>query len=111
QDGRVFLYPFDLLELDSQDLRREPLEARKAMLASVLTKAGPGVRLNEHCDDLSADVVIPARQPARLRGHREQAARFALSVGALAGLAEDEEPERTRSEARSGGAWGKERWP
>jgi hypothetical protein len=30
----------------------------QAMLASVLTTAGPGVRLNEHCDDLSGDVVF-----------------------------------------------------
>ena len=41
-----------MLELNGQDLRRQPLEVRKAMLASVLTRAGPGVRLNEHCDDL-----------------------------------------------------------
>ena len=32
----VFLYAFDLLELDGQDLRREPLETRKATLASLL---------------------------------------------------------------------------
>src|SRR6516164_4439616 len=36
QDGRVFLYAFDLLELNGQDLRREPLETRKATLASLL---------------------------------------------------------------------------
>jgi ATP-dependent DNA ligase len=29
QDGRVFLYAFDLLELNGRDMRREPLEARK----------------------------------------------------------------------------------
>jgi hypothetical protein len=28
QDGRVFLYAFDLLELNGQDMRRKPLEAR-----------------------------------------------------------------------------------
>jgi len=50
--------PSTLLELDGQDTRRKPLEGRKAMLASVLTRAGPGVRLNEHCDDLSGDVVF-----------------------------------------------------
>jgi bifunctional non-homologous end joining protein LigD len=46
----VFLYAFDLLELDGQDLRREPLETRKATLASVLAKAGPGIRFNEHIE-------------------------------------------------------------
>ena len=47
-DGAVFLYAFDLIELNGNDLRREPLEVRKATLASVLTKARPGLRLDEH---------------------------------------------------------------
>jgi ATP-dependent DNA ligase len=34
--ARVFLYAFDLLELNGTDLRREPLETRKATLASLL---------------------------------------------------------------------------
>jgi hypothetical protein len=33
-----------LIELGGDDLRREPLEVRKATLASVLAKAGPGIR-------------------------------------------------------------------
>ena len=32
-DRHVFLYAFDLLQLDSRDLRREPIEDRKAELA------------------------------------------------------------------------------
>ena len=44
----IFLYAFDLLELDGQDLRREPLETRKATLASLLRSCGPGPRLVEH---------------------------------------------------------------
>jgi ATP-dependent DNA ligase len=59
QDGRVFLYAFDLLELNGQDLRRDPLEARKATLSEVLLgKAGAGIWFNKHCDDLPADVVF-----------------------------------------------------
>jgi len=49
-DASVFLYAFDLIELSGDDLRREPLEVRKATLRSVLTKAGPGLRLNEHIE-------------------------------------------------------------
>jgi bifunctional non-homologous end joining protein LigD len=45
---KIFLYAFDLLELDGQDLRREPLETRKATLASLLRSCGPGLRLVEH---------------------------------------------------------------
>jgi bifunctional non-homologous end joining protein LigD len=44
----VFLFAFDLLELDGVDLRREPIEVRKETLASVLRKIGAGLRLNEH---------------------------------------------------------------
>jgi bifunctional non-homologous end joining protein LigD len=50
RDGNVFLYAFDLIELNGDDLRREPLEVRKATLASVVAKAAPGVRLNEHIE-------------------------------------------------------------
>jgi ATP-dependent DNA ligase len=49
-DETVFLYAFDLIELGGDDLRREPLEVRKATLASVLAKAGPGIRFNGHLD-------------------------------------------------------------
>jgi hypothetical protein len=35
-EPKAFLYAFDLLELNGTDLRREPLEIRKATLASVL---------------------------------------------------------------------------
>jgi bifunctional non-homologous end joining protein LigD len=40
-DGSVFLYAFDLIEFNGDDLRREPLEVRKSTLASVLAKAAP----------------------------------------------------------------------
>src|SRR6516162_7650749 len=49
-DETTFIYAFDLLELDGQDLRREPLTARKAALASVVIQAGAGLRLNEHIE-------------------------------------------------------------
>jgi bifunctional non-homologous end joining protein LigD len=31
-------------------LRRDPLQVRKAVLASILTKARPGIRFNEHIE-------------------------------------------------------------
>ena len=42
-EPRAFLYAFDLLELNGDDLRREPIEVRKATLASILRKSRPGV--------------------------------------------------------------------
>ena len=47
-DPEVFLVAFDLLELDGQDLRREPLEVRKQTLASLLRSSLPGVQFNAH---------------------------------------------------------------
>jgi bifunctional non-homologous end joining protein LigD len=57
-DGAVFLYAFDLIELNGEDLRREPLEARKAVLAKLLRQPQPGLELNEHADDLPGDIVF-----------------------------------------------------
>jgi ATP-dependent DNA ligase len=36
------MWAFDLIELDGEDLRLEPLEVRKATLASLLRRAAPG---------------------------------------------------------------------
>jgi bifunctional non-homologous end joining protein LigD len=46
------------LESDGQDLHREPIEVRKATLASILRKARHGVRLNEHLEHPEGDVVF-----------------------------------------------------
>jgi bifunctional non-homologous end joining protein LigD len=57
-EATAFLFAFDLLELNGTDLRREPIEVRKATLASVLRKSRPGVRLNEHLKHDSGHVVF-----------------------------------------------------
>jgi bifunctional non-homologous end joining protein LigD len=54
--AEIFLYAFDLLELDGEDLRHEPLETRKATLASLLRSWRPGLRLVEHLEH-GGDVV------------------------------------------------------
>jgi bifunctional non-homologous end joining protein LigD len=41
---------FDLIELNGDDMRRDPLEVRKATLRSMLAKAGLGLRFNEHME-------------------------------------------------------------
>src|SRR5262245_57624482 len=48
---RVFHVGQPPFELDGEDLRRDPLEARKATLASMIARAGPGIRLNEHIEE------------------------------------------------------------
>jgi bifunctional non-homologous end joining protein LigD len=49
--------PFDLLELNGKDLRREPLEVRKTTLASLLRARLPGLQFNQHLEH-PGDVVF-----------------------------------------------------
>src|SRR3979409_2675216 len=55
---RVFLYAFDLIELNGDDLRQDPLQVRKATLTSVVAKAGPGIRFNEHLEADDGEAVF-----------------------------------------------------
>jgi bifunctional non-homologous end joining protein LigD len=58
QDGAVFLFAFDLLEINGQDLRREPLEVRKRELGKLLRwTAQVGLQFNEHIAE-PGDVVF-----------------------------------------------------
>ena len=52
------MWAFDLIELDGEDLRLEPLEVRKATLASLLRRAAPGLRFNEHLDEQDGPLVF-----------------------------------------------------
>src|SRR6516225_132274 len=58
-DAGVFLYAFDLIELNGDDLRRDPLAVRKATLASLLRACGAGgLRFNEHLDEQDGPLVF-----------------------------------------------------
>ena len=50
--------PFDLIELNGEDLRRDPLVVRKATLASVLAKTAVGIRFNEQLEFDDGEVVF-----------------------------------------------------
>jgi bifunctional non-homologous end joining protein LigD len=54
----VFLYAFDLIELNGDDLRHDPLAVRKATLTSVLAKARVGIRYNEHLEFDDGEAVF-----------------------------------------------------
>jgi bifunctional non-homologous end joining protein LigD len=53
---------FDLLELDGRDLRREPIEKRKALLAEPLNGQQMSIVLNEHFEEDGAAVYRAACQ-------------------------------------------------
>src|SRR5262249_26974658 len=99
-NGSIFPYAFDLIELNGDDLRRDPLEVRKATLASIVAKAGPGIRFNETYRGRRPDRLRPRLQ-AWPRRHRLEAEGFRLPFGALARLAQNEEPRRGGRETRS----------
>jgi hypothetical protein len=100
-DGTVFLYAFDLLELDGTDLRREPFETRKATLASLLRGSLPGLRFNEHLTHDGGVVFRPCLQNGFGRD-RLQAARLALPIWPDEGLAQVQKSGRACSQARGG---------
>src|SRR5215471_16373555 len=57
-DGALFMFAFDLIELNGQDLRREPLEVRKRELGKLLRWAAQiGLQFNEHIAE-PGDVVF-----------------------------------------------------
>ena len=56
----IFLHAFDLIELNGDDLRRDPLEVSKATLASIVAKAQPGILFNEHTEGDGPTVVAHA---------------------------------------------------
>ena len=63
----AFLYAFDLLEIDGEDLR----QSRRAMLRSLLKRTGTGIRLSDHLDGNGtlafqhACFIEAAREPAK----------------------------------------------
>ena len=80
-DDGVFLNAFDLIELDGDDLRRNPLIVRKTTLGSLLARAAPGLRLNEHLEADGPDVfhhacklglegIVSKREDSRYRSGR-----------------------------------------
>ena len=54
----VFLYAFDLLELDGRDMRGEPWSERRWKLARLLRGAGHGVQLSDHMESTDGNSIF-----------------------------------------------------
>ena len=52
------IYAFDLLMLDGEDVRRAPIENRKAKLAKLLHKAAPWLQCADYIDDVDGPIVF-----------------------------------------------------
>jgi len=108
-DESIFLYAFDLIELNGDDLRPDPLEGRKATLEIILAKAGPGIRFNEHMEGdgetvfrhackLGLEGIVSKRKDSAYRSGRSPDWLKMKNADAPAVKREAEED------------WGKERW-
>ena len=105
----MFLYAFDLIELNGDDLRREPLDTRKATLASVLRRTAPGLRLNDHIEadgptvfahacKMGLEGIVSKRKTSNYRSGRSPDWLKSKNPACEAVRREEEED------------WGKERW-
>jgi len=108
-DDSTFLYAFDLIELNGDDMRRDPLEVRKATLASIVAKASPGIRFNEqmegdgptvfaHACKLGLEGIVSKRKDSAYRSGRSPDWLKMKNANAPAVKREAEED------------WGKEKW-
>jgi bifunctional non-homologous end joining protein LigD len=109
-NGSVFLYAFDLIALNGDNLRREPLAVRKATLASMLAKAAAGLWLNEHMEHDDGEVVFRHACKMGLEGIVSKRKGSPYRSGRSPDWLKMKNPacEAVRREAKED--WGKERW-
>src|SRR5262249_13379806 len=107
-DESIFLYAFDLIELNSDDLRPDPLESRKATLEMVLAKADSGIRFNEHMEG-DGETVFRHACKFGIEGIVSKRKNSFYPLRSIARLAQNEERECTSREARSGGRMGQKK--
>jgi len=94
----IFLYAFDLIELNGDDLRRDPLVVRKATLASIRpAPASDSTTISRATARPSSP--MPASLAWKASCRKEG---LAFTLRALARLAQDEEPRGSGGEARRG---------
>src|SRR5262245_3780451 len=108
-DESIFLYAFDLIELNGDDLRRDPLDVRKATLRSVLAKAGPGLRLNEHIEADGPSVFAHACKMG-LEGIVSKRKGSTYRSGRSSDWLKMKNPNAPAVKREAEEDWGKERW-
>ncbi len=91
-DENILLYAFDLIELNGDDLRPEPLEGRKATLEIILANAGLGIRFNEHMENDGSITIADHKTSVSLENEywdclRAIAAERGVRLGALVAAA------------------------
>jgi bifunctional non-homologous end joining protein LigD len=99
-----------LIELNGDDLRRDPLEVRKATLASVLAKAGPGLRLNEHIENDDGEMVFHHACKLGLEGIVSKRKGSPYRSGRSPGWLKSKNSACAAVNREAEEDWGKEKW-
>ena len=60
--AKLVYYVFDVLFVDGKDLRKEPLSARRKLLADIFRKAPPNIRLSEGLQGSKEDLLRVAQE-------------------------------------------------
>jgi bifunctional non-homologous end joining protein LigD len=108
-DRRVFLYAFDLIELDGDDLRREPIERRKALLIRLLAKASVWLQVNDHIVD-PGDVVFRHACQLGFEGIVSKRLGSPYRSGRSRYWIKSKNPAAPAVKREAEEDWGKERW-
>jgi bifunctional non-homologous end joining protein LigD len=108
-DGKVFLYAFDLIELDGDDLRREPLDVRKATLRSLLVKVVSGLRWNEHIEG-DGETIFRHACKLGLEGIVSKRKDSPYRSGRSPDWLKMKNPEAPAVKREAEEDWGKQRW-
>src|SRR5262245_46339304 len=108
-DRRVFLYAFDLIEIDGDDLRREPIERRKALLAKLIRRAMTGLVLNGHIDE-PGDVVFRHACKLGLEGIVSKRLGSPYRSGRSRHWIKSKNPAAPAVKRETEEDWGKEKW-
>jgi bifunctional non-homologous end joining protein LigD len=109
-DGSVFLYAFDLIEVNGQDLRREPLEVRKRELGKLLRwTARTGLQFNEHIAE-PGDVVFRHACKLGLEGIVSKRLGSRYRSGRSPDWLKMKNPAAAAVKREAEEEWGKEKW-
>jgi len=102
-------YTPSTIELNGDDLRRDPLQVRKATLASIVAKARPGIRFNDHIDGDGPTVFGHACKMG-LEGIVSKRKDSAYRSGRSPDWLKMKNPEASAVKREAEEEWGKKKW-
>jgi bifunctional non-homologous end joining protein LigD len=108
-DLRVFLYAFDLMEINGDDLRGEAIETRKAALARLLRNVERGLLLNEHIME-PGDVVFRHACKLGLEGIVSKKLGSSYRSGRSRYWVKSKNQQHPAVKREAEEDWGRERW-